>query len=204
MGDLQINLVAKHHRKRPSHAIALEVRQRYRQGRIAGRGAGQGGGAAAGPAGDGHPAGRNLRSRCDTRRAVAEKVREAMQSVPFIVDVDDSYGVQSDRLRLALPRKIAWSFSRSIIATCSRRSAVLWRHHRLAIRIAAAGAGRSRSAGAAEIRAVLDERALSLPVPANLLPGDRAVVELGDVTCASRPEERPIRCSAATGGRRRW
>ena len=42
--------------------------------------------------------------------------------------------------------------------------------HPIPIRVALAKSGR-----------VVDERALATPVPANLLPGDRSVVELGDV-----------------------
>ena len=38
----------------------------------------------------------------ETRRAVAEKVKQAFQSVPFIVDVDDSYGQQAKRLRVTI------------------------------------------------------------------------------------------------------
>ena len=39
--------------------------------------------------------------------------------------------------------------------------------------------------GPAKPDRVLDERALATPVPANLLPGDRSVVELGDVVKAT-------------------
>ncbi len=35
-----------------------------------------------------------------TRRTVAAKVRKAFESAPFIVDVDDSYGVQAPRKRI--------------------------------------------------------------------------------------------------------
>ena len=38
----------------------------------------------------------------ETRRATAAKVREAFAKVPFVVDIDDSYGVQKPRLRAAI------------------------------------------------------------------------------------------------------
>ncbi len=38
----------------------------------------------------------------ETRRAVARKVREAFETVPFIVDIDDSFGTRAERLRLTL------------------------------------------------------------------------------------------------------
>ena len=38
----------------------------------------------------------------ETRRAVADKVRKSFESVPFIVDVDNSYGVPAQRVRVAI------------------------------------------------------------------------------------------------------
>jgi multidrug efflux pump subunit AcrB len=38
---------------------------------------------------------------------------------------------------------------------------------------------------------VLDERALATPIPANILPGDRSVVELGDVVTVTREMQSP-------------
>ena len=40
--------------------------------------------------------------------------------------------------------------------------------------------------GLPKSQGVLDERALSIPIPANMLPGDRSTVELGDVTRIER------------------
>src|SRR5690606_9484905 len=40
----------------------------------------------------------------ETRRAVASDVRQIFESVPFIVDIDDSYGQQRPRLRLTPDR----------------------------------------------------------------------------------------------------
>ena len=40
-----------------------------------------------------------------TRRATAAKIRKAFESVDFIVDVDDSYGKPSDRLRFSIDQE---------------------------------------------------------------------------------------------------
>ena len=63
-GDLQINLLAKGARDRPSHAIALDIRRRLADLAEAGRHRGRGGRGAARPAGAGDPAGGSLRAGC--------------------------------------------------------------------------------------------------------------------------------------------
>ena len=94
MGDLSINLTPKGERSRASHAIALDIRQRL-----------------AGPAAARRTR-RSRSSRCRRGRRCcrrcwprsmaptprrgarsAASVRKAFESVDFVVDVDDSYGV---------------------------------------------------------------------------------------------------------------
>jgi multidrug efflux pump subunit AcrB len=121
----------------------------------------------------------------ETRRAVAAKVREAFGTVPYIVDVDDSFGIPAPRLRLTLDDanldfyKVDPSDVFDTIGLLYGGKTVGYSHR---------GEGRApipiRMAPGKEGR-VLDERALATPVPANLLPGDRGVVELGDVVTAS-------------------
>ena len=84
---------------------------------------------------------------------------------------------------------------------------------RSAIRIAAAGAIRIEIVGAsAEARSGLDARSCaSTPVPANAQPGNKAVVELGDVVSVTRgsgfahdlPPRRPLRRHGDGRARRR-
>ncbi len=102
LGDLQINLVSKERRSRASHAIALDVRTRLRGLPL--------------PAGavlkvvevpPGPPVLATLLAEiygpdADTRRATARKVREAFDAVPFVTDIDDSFGRPGERLRFAL------------------------------------------------------------------------------------------------------
>ena len=83
-----------------------------------------------------------------TRRAVAEQVKALFRSVPFIVDVGDSYGRPRPRLRVAIDQDELEYFTRRAIATsttpCRRCSAASASD----IRIAARNAIRSRSASA--------------------------------------------------------
>ena len=44
-----------------------------------------------------------------TRRAVSTELRGIFDSIPFIVDADDSFGIQTERLRLEIDRTI-WNF----------------------------------------------------------------------------------------------
>ncbi|AVO45092.1 efflux RND transporter permease subunit [Phreatobacter cathodiphilus] len=186
MGDLQLNLVAKDRRKRDSHAIALEVRERLR-------------GIAVPPLTavkvveppPGPPVMATLLAEiygpdAETRRQVARKVREAFAAVPFIVDVDDSFGTAAERVRLTVAddaldfHRVEQSDVFSTIRMLYGGTTVGYSHRGggrqpIPIRLAPAKSG-----------LVVDERALATPVPANILPGDRSVVELGDVVRMTR------------------
>ena len=124
----------------------------------------------------------------ETRRAVATKVREAFNSVPFVVDVDDSFGTQARRLRATISTDDLEFFGvqeQDVFDTLAilNGGQVVGYSHR----------GEGRQPIPIEIARnkgdrVLDERFLSTPIPANVLPGARGVVELGDVIRVS--EER--------------
>ncbi len=58
-----------------------------------------------------------------TRRAVAQEVKTLFRSVPFIVDVDDSFGQPRPRLRIAIDQDRARISSASSRAMCTTRSA---------------------------------------------------------------------------------
>ncbi len=182
MGDVQLNLTPKGERDRSSHDIALDLRKRLLA-------------EVAMPEGTvlkvvepppGPPVMATLLAEiygpdAETRRATAGKVKEAFQSVPFIVDVDDSYGTPSPRLRATISTDDLDFFGVSeddVFDTLSilNGTTTIGYSHR--------GEGRapipiviSRPKGAK----ALDEKFLSTPIPANLLPGSRSVVELGDV-----------------------
>jgi len=122
----------------------------------------------------------------DTRRAVAAKIRQAFEEVPFIVDVDDSYGTQAERVRIAIDQdsleyhKVEQGDVFDTISRFYGGTTVGYSHrggarYPIPIRIHL-GKGQM----------VIDETALATPVPANALPGDRGVIELGDVVTVSR------------------
>ena len=104
MGDLSVALAAKDERHRSSHAIALDLRERLTKVSL--------------PAGasikvveapPGPPVMATLLAEvygpnAQTRRAVAERVKAAFHSAPYIVDIDDSYGQPRPGLRLVPDR----------------------------------------------------------------------------------------------------
>ncbi len=180
-GEVQIMLAAKSDRDRASHDIALDIRGRIAHLEV--------------PAGSslktvepppGPPVLSTLLAEVygptpEARRAAAAKIRAAYASVPFIVDVDDSYGVQPRRLRASINTDDLEFFSVQeqdvfdTLALLNAGQTVGYSHRgqgRQAIPIEIARAKGDR---------VLDERFLSTPIPANVLPGARGVVELGDV-----------------------
>ncbi|MBN9019987.1 MAG: efflux RND transporter permease subunit [Rhizobiales bacterium] len=192
-GDLVVNLTPKGDRDRESHAIALELRERIKDLPF--------------PTGTrikvvepppGPPVLGTLLAEiygpdAQTRRAVATKVEEIFRSVPFIVDVDDSFHTQPTRVRMAIDQdnlefyQVEQSDAYDTISALYGGQVVGYSHRGggrqpIPIRIAL-----SKSDG------VVDERGLTVPVPANALPGGRGVVELGDVVTVTRePASFPI------------
>ncbi|AXQ94256.1 efflux RND transporter permease subunit [Cereibacter azotoformans] len=180
-GDLQVNLAPKDARDRESHEIALEIRERLRAVPV--------------PEGTvlktvepppGPPVIATLLAEVygptpEARREAAARIREAFEDVPFIVDVDDSFGAPPLRLRAAIEPDDLEFFSVQesdvfdTIRLLNGESVVGYSHrgegrHPVPILLARPKGDR-----------VLDERFLSTPIPADLLPGARGVVELGDV-----------------------
>lgn len=182
MGDVQINLLPKGERDRSSHEIALDLRQRL----VAQVNVPEGTSIKVVEPPPGPPVMATLLAEiygpdADTRRMTAEKVKAAFRSVPFIVDVDDSYGQPARRLRATISSDDLDFYGVSendVFDTLSilNGTTTIGYSHR--------GEGRApipieitRPKGAK----VLDETFLATPIPANLLPGSRSVVELGDV-----------------------
>ena len=185
-GDLKVNLTPKGDRSRESHDIALDMRTR-----IAAVTLPQGAIAKVVEPPPGPPVLATLLAEiygpdAETRRAVARKLRETFAEVPFIVDVDDSFGAPASRLRLTLDdaalefHKVEQSDVFQTIAMLYGDTTVGYSHRSggrepIPINLSPGKAGR-----------VVDERTLATPIPANILPGDRSVVELGDVVIATR------------------
>ncbi|MCW8843921.1 MAG: efflux RND transporter permease subunit [Rhodobacteraceae bacterium] len=181
LGDVQVNLAAKHDRKRTSHEIALEIRDRVMALDV--------------PPGTslktvepppGPPVIATLLAEVygpdgETRRAATVKIREAFESVPYIVDVDDSFGQQARKLRISLDTDQMEFFGVqeadifSTIAILNSSTTVGYSHREEGRRPIPIIVERDKA------DRLLDERFLSTPIPANVLPGARGVVELGDV-----------------------
>ncbi len=189
MGQVQLNLDAKHHRERTSHDIALDLRARLKDGLDL-------------PEGavfkvvelpPGPPVLATLLAEIygpdgETRRAVAEKVRAAFEETPFIVDTDDSYGERPRRLRAHLSPgdmdffKVQEADALQTLRMLNSTTTVGYSHRGEGRRPIPIVLSRPRAGK------VMDEAALTTPIPAGALPGARGVVELGDVVRIS--EER--------------
>ncbi len=192
-GDVALMLTPKGDRARSSHAVALDIRDRLK-----GLGLPQGSAVKVVEPPPGPPVMATLLAEiygpdAATRRAVAGKVRQAFESVPFIVDVDDSYGTTPERVRLAIDQdnleyyRVEQGDVYDAINALYAGTTVGYSHR---------GDGRQPIPIVMTLskeKGVVDERALATPVPADALPGGRGVVELGDVVTVSRePASYPI------------
>ena len=186
LGDVQVTLSEKGERDRSSHDIALDLRQKLQQLKLA-----PGNAVKVVEPPPGPPVLATLLAEIyapdsETRRATAAKVREAFASVPFIVDVDDSFGQQMPRVRVSIDQdnlefqKVEEGDVYDTLQGLYADRTVGYSHR---------GGGRQPipiTLGLPKSQKMIDERALSTPVPANALPGDRGVVELGDVVSVHR------------------
>ncbi len=186
LGELHLNLAAKDERSRSSHEIALDLRARMKKLSL--------------PAGTvarvvevppGPPVLATLLAEVygpssTDRRAVAHELKKIFASVPYIVDIDDSIGQPRPRLRISIDQDRLEYFGveqRDVydtIAALFGGTAVGYSHR---------GEGRNPI----EIVVRLPKRDLSwsellasTPVPANSVPGNKTVVELGDVVRVSK------------------
>lgn len=186
LGELQINLTDKADRDRNSHAIALDLRQRLHALSL--------------PKGTtlqvtevppGPPVLATLLAEIygpdeQTRLAVSEEVKKLFRSVPYIVDVADSYGHPRPRTRISIDQDQLEYFG-------VEQSDVYDTIQSLFGGLPVGYSHRGTERDPIEIRIGLpkrdltwDQRLASTPVPANTLPGSKTVVELGEVVHASR------------------
>jgi multidrug efflux pump subunit AcrB len=181
LGEVAINLTPKSDRDRTSHDIALDIRER-----IKGIEMPEGTSLKVVEPPPGPPVISTLLAEVygptpEARREAAAKVEAAFRSVPFIVDVDNSFGDPARRLRATISTDDLEFFGVQeqdvfdTVALLNGGRTVGYSHR---------GEGRypiplvlQRAKG----DRVLDERFLTTPIPANTLPGARGVVELGDV-----------------------
>jgi multidrug efflux pump subunit AcrB len=186
LGELEINLAPRSSRNRTSHDIALYLRSRLKSVKLR-----DGAVMKLVEVPPGPPVLATLLTEIygpdsATRRAVASEVKKIFASVPFIVDIDDSIKQPRPRLRLSIDQDRLEFFGvdqRDVydtIQTLIGGVPVGYSHR---------GEGRNPI----EISVRLPKRDLawtellaSTPVPANALPGNRTVVELGDVVHVSQ------------------
>ncbi len=181
LGDVQITLSGKSERERTSHQIALDLREKLKSLKLP-----EGTALKVVEPPPGPPVLATLLAEvygpdAETRRATAALVRDAFAKVPFVVDIDDSFGQQMPRMRVAIDQdnleyqKVEESDVYDTLQSLYADTTVGYSHR---------GGGRQPipiALGLPKSQKVMDERALSTPVPANALPGGRGVVELGDV-----------------------
>ncbi|WP_373090181.1 efflux RND transporter permease subunit [Sneathiella sp.] len=192
-GQVAVNLSSKGERDRSSHTIALEIRQRLRGADIPKDAVLKVVEPPPGP-----PVISTLLAEIygpdpQTRRAVAHKVGEAFASIPFIVDIDNSYHNQPERVRVAINQDNLEYYR---VEQSDVYDTLRYLYGGVTVGYSHKGGGRQPIAirvALSKSRAVMDERTLTTPVPANALPGARDVVELGDVVSVSRePGSYPI------------
>ena len=192
LGELQVNLAPRGERSRTSHAIALDLREKLK--------------AVALPAGasakvvevpPGPPVLATLLTEIygpdsKTRRAVAAELKKIFASVPYIVDVDDSIGEPRPRLRISIDQDRLEFFGVEQRDVYDTLQALLGG---ISVGYSHRGDGRNPI----EIAIRLAKRDLawsemlaSTPVPANSLPGNRTVVELGDVVRVTKELGSPV------------
>jgi multidrug efflux pump subunit AcrB len=191
-GDLQLNLAPKAERDRASHTIALDLRRR-----LAALALPEGSTLQVVEVPPGPPVLATLLAEiygpdAATRRAVAAEVKKVFRSVPFVVDVGDSYGQPRPRLRIAIDQDELEYFGveqndvYDTIQALFGGAPVGYSH-------------RGEERDPIEIRIGLPKseldwssRLASTPVPANTLPGSKTVVELGQVVRAEREVGSPV------------
>ncbi|MFZ5718775.1 MAG: efflux RND transporter permease subunit [Pseudomonadota bacterium] len=185
-GDLAVTLSHKSDRQRASHAVALDLRER-----LAGLPLPPGASIKVVEAPPGPPVLATLLAEIygpdpETRRAVAAEVKTLFKSVPYIVDVDDSWGVARPRMRLTPNRDELEFFGLSEGEVFDSIGAVMGG---ATVGYSHRGEGRPPLEIAVRLPQsdrTWSERLASTPVAVAQTPQGRRLVELGEVVEATR------------------
>jgi multidrug efflux pump subunit AcrB len=186
-GDLQVNLKPKSERKRASHAIALDIRQR-----LADLPRPPGTTVKVVEVPPGPPVLATLLAEVygsdpDARRAAAKEVRKAFEAVPFVVDIDDTPHAPAERLRFSINQENLEFYGVDEQAVYDTIGAIIG-----GVKV---GFSQRGGHGTKPIEIVvklprsaewLGERLLSTPLPAGGTQQRGANVELGDVVTVKR------------------
>ena len=191
LGELHLNLMPRGERERTSHQIALALRSRMKSLHL--------------PAGTvtrvvevppGPPVLATLLAEvygpnAATRRAVVDELKKLFARVPYIVDIDDSIGKRQPQLHIAIDQDRLEYFDVDQRDVYDTIQALLGG---TTVGYSYRGAERDPI----EITVRLPKRDLSwsellasTPVPANALPGNKSVVELGDVVHVTKERGSP-------------
>lgn len=186
LGELNLGLAPRDARSRSSHEIALDLRARLKPVALP-----PGTVARVVEVPPGPPVMATLLAEVygpnsENRRAVAAELKKIFAEVPYVVDIDDSIGEPRPRLRISIDQDRLEFFGveqRDVYDTLQAlfKGATVGYSHR--------GEGRNPI----EIVVRLPKRDLawsellaSTPVPANSVPGNKTVVELGDIVRVSK------------------
>src|SRR5690606_2330887 len=166
-GDVQVNLLPKGERERSSHDVALAIRERLSSLDIPPGTALKLVDPPPGPPVMGTLLAEIYGPDAETRRAVATKVRETFDTVPFIVDVDDSFGVRPVRVRLRIKQD---NLEYHRVEQADLYESVRYLHAGTTVGYSHRGMGRPPipiRIALAKGEKVVGERTLATPIPAN-------------------------------------
>jgi len=192
LGELQVNLKDKADRSRESHDIALDLREKLAKLTLL-----KGTVVKVVEVPPGPPVLSTLLAEIygpdtKTRRAVAAETERLFKSVPYIVDVDNSWGEPRPRLRISIDQDKLEYFGVEQSDVYDTLKALLGG---VPVGYSHRGADRNPiEIVVREPKSVLSwgERLASTPVPANAQPGNKAVVELGDVVSVKSELGSPV------------
>lgn len=192
LGELQINLSTKDERDRTSHDIALDIRARIAQMPL--------------PLGaslkvvevpPGPPVIATLVAEIygkdqKTRQQTVDEMKAIFAKVPYVVDIDDSIGSPRPRLHIAIDQDKLEFFGVEQQDVYDTIEALI-----SGVNVGYSYRGNGRDPiGISILLADNDrswtEKLASTPIPANALPGNRSIVELGDVTRISYEQGSPV------------
>ncbi len=191
LGELHLNLASRSDRSRTSHEIALDLRARLKAVALPAKTVMRVVEVPPGP-----PVLATLLAEVygpdsQTRRAIAHELDKIFKSVPYIVDVDDSIGEPRPRLHISIDQDRLEYFGVQQQDVYDTIKALFGG---TTIGYSYRGEGRNPI----EIVVGLPKRNLSwsellasTPVPANTVPGNKSVVELGEVVHVTKEEGSP-------------
>jgi multidrug efflux pump subunit AcrB len=192
LGELAVNLADKSDRSRESHAIASDLRRKIQSLPF--------------PVGTvvkvvevppGPPVLSTLLAEIygpdsRTRRAVAQETERLFRQVPYIVDVDNSWGNPRPRLRISIDQDRLEYFGVEQNDVYDTLKGLMG-----GVPVGYSHRGADRDPIEIVVREPKSDlswsqRLASTPVPANSQPGNKAVVELGDVVSVTEEQGTPV------------